>query len=206
MLDCSCRWLAIKRALGLFSLLTLLGLSACSHWPGFKPELPAVKLRLPAPPAAFRLEGRVAVKAGEASFSGGLSWQRESAREELLLRSPLGQGVAELRGDAAGMELKDAQGRLYFATDADALVKQALGLELPLRGLAWWVVGLPRPGAAYRATPDADGHLGELEQDGWQILFTRYDLQHGQPLPGKLVARRDEAFEVRVVVDTWVLP
>jgi len=203
MLQCSCRWLAIKLVLG---LLALFGVSACSHWPGFKPESPAAEFRLPTPPVAFRLEGRVAVKAGEEAFSGGLTWQRESARDELLFRSPLGQGVAELRGDAAGMELKDAQGRLYFATDADALVKKALGLELPLRGLAWWVVGLPRPGATYRATPDVDGHLGELEQDGWQILFSRYDLQHGQPLPGKLVARRDEALEVRVVVDTWELP
>ncbi len=198
-----CRGRAIKRALGLVALLSL---SACSHWPGFKPASSAVELRLPAALANFRLEGRVAVKAGEESFSGGLAWQRESSREELLLRSPLGQGVAELRGDAAGMELKDAQGRLYFATDADALVKKTLGLELPLRGLAWWVVGLPRPGATYRATPDADGLLGTLEQDGWQILFTRYELRQGRPLPGKLVARRDEALEVRVVVDTWELP
>jgi len=188
------------------ALLVLVGMSGCSHWPGFKPEPPVVELRLPTAPAAFRLEGRVAVKAGEESFSGGLTWQRESAREELLLRTPLGQGIAELRGDAVGMELKDAKGRLFFATDADALVKKTLGLDLPLRGLAWWVVGLPRPGASYRATPDADGHLGTLEQDGWQIMFSRYELQQGQPLPGKLVARRDEALEVRVVVDTWELP
>ncbi len=159
-----------------------------------------------AQPVAFRLDGRVSVKAGEESFSGGLVWRRDAAIEELLLRTPLGQGVAELRGGPAGMELKNAEGRLYYAADADALVQQALGLELPLRGLAWWVVGLPRPEATYHAVPDADGHLGELEQDGWQIMFSRYESHHGQPLPGKLLARRGDDLEVRLVVDSWELP
>jgi len=163
-------------------------------------------LTLPAHAVAFRLEGRVSVKAGEESFSGGLVWRRDAAVEELLLRSPLGQGVAELRGSPTGMELKNAEGRLYYAADADTLVRQALGLELPLRGLAWWVVGLPRPDVAYRAVPDAEGHLGELEQDGWRITFSRYEARNGQLLPGKLVARRGDDLEVRLVVDTWELP
>lgn len=179
------------------------GLAACSHWPGFTSDAPPVELTLAAQPVAFRLDGRVSVKAGEESFSGGLVWRRDATVEELLLRSPLGQGIAELRGGPAGMELKNAEGRMYYAADADALVRQALGLELPLRGLAWWVVGLPRPESTYRAIPDADGHLGELEQDGWQISFSRYALRNGQMLPGKLVARRGEDLEVRLVVDTW---
>jgi outer membrane lipoprotein LolB len=182
------------------------GLAACSHWPGLKSDDKPVVLTFPSLPVSFRLDGRVSVKAGEESFSGGLVWRRDAITEELLLRTPLGQGVAELRGGPAGMELKNAEGRLYFAADADVLVQQALGLALPLRGLAWWVVGLPRPEAAYRAVPDADGHLGELEQDGWQIMFSRYESHNGQPLPGKLVARRGDDLEVRLVVDAWELP
>jgi outer membrane lipoprotein LolB len=196
-------WPAVR---SLLWVALLPALTACSHWPGFKPEKPAVELRLPAAPVAFRLEGRVAVKAGEESFSGGLLWQRDAGSEEVLLRTPLGQGVAELRGDSTGMELKDSEGKLHYAPDADTLAQRALGVELPLRGLAWWVVGLPRPGATYRAIPDADGHLAELVQDGWQILFSRYAPHAGRQLPGKLVARRGEELEVRVVVDTWRLP
>ncbi len=123
-----------------------------------------------------------------------------------MLRTPLGQGVAELRGGPAGMELRNAEGRLYRAADADALVRQALGLELPLRGLAWWVVGQPRPAATYHATANADGRLGELEQDGWHIDFSRYAASNGYVLPGKLVARRGNELEVRLVVDAWDLP
>jgi outer membrane lipoprotein LolB len=75
-----------------------------------------------------------------------------------------------------------------------------------LGGLAWWVVGLPRPNADYQALPDAEGRLGELEQDGWRILFSRYEHHAGQQLPGKLAAQRGDELDVRLVVDSWELP
>ena len=68
------------------------GMTACSHWPGFKPESPVVPLSFATQPVSFRLDGRVSVKAGEESFSGGLVWRRDETSEELLLRTPLGQG------------------------------------------------------------------------------------------------------------------
>jgi outer membrane lipoprotein LolB len=181
-------------------------LAGCAQLPGFEPVSPPPALFLPAAPAIFRLEGRVSVRAGEEAFSGGLAWRRGVADEELLLSTPLGQGVAELRGDHEGVTLTDAKGQVHHAPDADALVRQALGLELPLRGLVWWVVGHPRPEAPYRAEPDESGRLAVLEQDGWRIEFSRYALQNGLMLPGKLVARRGEALEVRLVVDAWGLP
>lgn len=184
----------------------VLSLSGCTHWPGFSQEAQPVLMNLPAKFIDFRLEGRVSVKAGEESFSGGMRWHRETLKEELLLRTPLGQGVAEIRKAAVGMELTNSEGRIYRAPDIDTLVKQAIGLELPLRGLAWWVVGMPRPNVEYRAKPDSDGHLGELHQDGWQIFFSRYEEHAGQWLPGKLLARRGEELDVRLVVDAWELP
>lgn len=188
---------------GLLAALALL-LAGCAQLPGF--EAPPAKLALSAAPESFRLEGRVSVKADEESFSGGLAWRRGAGSEELLLNTPLGQGVAELRGDPGGVTLTDAKGKVYRATDADTLLRQSLGLELPLRGLAWWVVGHPRPDAPYRAEPDEAGRLGALEQDEWRIEFSRYAQQGKAMLPGKLVARRGEALEVRLVVDLWELP
>lgn len=190
---------------GRLAALTLL-VAGCAQLPGFEPVAPPAVLALPPPPESFRLEGRVSVKAGEESFSGGIAWRRGPGSEELLLNTPLGQGVAELRGDPDGVTLTDAKGKVYRAPDADALVRQALGLELPLRGLAWWVTGYPRPGAAYRAEPDETGRLGVLEQDEWRIEFSRYALQGKATLPGKLIARRGADLEVRLVVDRWELP
>lgn len=190
--------------------MPVLGLTSCSHWPGFTSQTLKVEWVFATAPVAFRIEGRVSVKANEESFSGGLIWRRDATGEELLLRTPLGQGVAELYSVAGGVELKNSEGRIFVAEDADTLVQQTLGLELPLRGLAWWVVGLPRPDAIYHATADVDGRLGELVQDGWQIFFSKYtarrDHDNGQIFPGKLIARRGDALEVRIVIDEWDLP
>ncbi len=196
----------MRRGAGIAAWICLtVSLVACTHSPDIKPTHSPVDLTFSTKPVAFRLDGRVSVKAGDESFSGGLSWRRDGADEELLLRTPLGQGVAELRSGPSGMELKNAEGRLYYAADADSLVRQALGMELPLSGLAWWVVGLPRPETTFQAIADGDGHLGELRQDGWQILFDRYDVFNGKTLPGKLIARRGDALEFRLVVDSWEL-
>ena len=183
-----------------------LALAGCAGLPGFETAPAPARLKLAPPPAAFHLEGRVSVKAEAESFSGGMVWRRDGQAQELLLRTPLGQGVAELRGDLGGMTLTDAKGRVHRAADADALARQALGVELPLRGLEWWVVGHPRPGAKYRARADADGHLVGLAQDGWEIDFSRHAEVRGHRLPGRLVARRGDTLEVRLVVDAWELP
>lgn len=184
--------------------LVLAGLlAACTQLPGFRPTPPP--LVLPLPPSAFRLEGRVSVKANEESFSGGMTWRHTTQQQELLLRTPLGQGVAELRGDGQGVELRDSEGRLHHAADAETLVHQALGVTLPLKGLAWWVVGNVRPEAPYQAEPDGEGRLAVLHQDGWRIEFSRYARVGGRFLPGKLVARRADDLEIRLVVDKWEL-
>ncbi|MEW5788155.1 MAG: lipoprotein insertase outer membrane protein LolB [Pseudomonadota bacterium] len=191
---------------GLAAALVLL-LEGCAALPGFTPDTGARTTFVPTPPpAAFHLEGRVAVRHGEESFSGGLAWKRMGRFEELLLNTPLGQGVAEIRSDPDGVALTDAKGQTLRAADPDTLARQALGLELPLRGLGWWVVGQPRPDTPYRAEPDADGRLAVLEQDDWRIEFSRYAPQGERPLPGKLLARRGDALEVRLVVDRWELP
>jgi len=176
-------------------------LAACSQLPGFRPPPPPLKLQTP--PSAFRLDGRVSVKTSEQSFSGGITWRHDRQRQELLLRTPLGQGVAELRGDASGVELRDAEGHLHQAMDAEALVRQALGVTLPLKGLAWWVVGNAGPGTPYQAEADDTGNLAVLLQDGWRIEFSRYARVGEYLLPGKLVARRADDLEIRLVVDDW---
>lgn len=181
-------------------------LAGCAGLPGFEASSATTVTVLAAPPTEFRLEGRVSVKAGEESFSGGIAWRRDAQGEDILLNTPLGQGVAELHGDASGMTLTDAKGQSHRAADADELVRLVLGMELPLRGLAWWVTGHPRPKAPYQAESDSEGHLARLAQDDWRIEFSRYGPRGSAILPGKLVARRGEDLEVRLVVDRWELP
>lgn len=200
-----------RRARGGALAAALVLLAGCAQLPGFPPDSAPKRLALAKPPESFRLEGRVSVKSGEENFSGGMLWRHDRQEESLLLRTPLGQGVAELQGTASGVTLKDGEGRQYFAEDAEQLVRQVVGMTLPVRGLAWWVVGHPRPQSEYEAEADANGRLALLRQDDWRIEFSRYGSQADARgvqflLPGKLVARRGEDLEIRLVVDAWELP
>ncbi len=199
------QWPAGLLTAGLF----LLG--GCAQLPGFKPSASPNRLALSKAPESFRLEGRVSIKSGEENFSGGMLWRHERQEENLLLRTPLGQGVAELQGSDAGVTLKDAEGRQYAADDAETLVRQVVGMTLPIKGLAWWVVGHPRPNSRYVAEADESGRLAVLKQDDWRIEFSRYMThvdarQAPVALPGKLTARRGDDLEIRLVVDAWELP
>lgn len=193
------RWVV----LAVFTLL----LGGCAQWPGFLHDEARGRQWVPTKaPDSFHLEGRVSVKSGEEAFSGGLFWQHTQETDTLLLKTPLGQGVAELSSSASGVSLKNAEGRQYFAQDAEMLLQQSIGMKLPVAGLTWWVVGHPRPGAGYEGETDGAGYLSLLQQDGWRIEFFRYAREGAFDVPHKLIARRGEALEIRLVVDAWELP
>jgi len=163
----------------------------------------------PAPPASlqssadYRLEGRVSVRSDGQQFAGGIVWTRQGDAQEILLRTPLGHGLAELRLNPAGASLIDSEGRLHQAPDGEALLQRTLGLALPLAGLEHWLRGQPDPARPFQGVPDERGGWTRLEQDGWQIEYGRVSTAG---LPGRLTARRGDELEIRLVVDAWQSP
>jgi len=167
----------------------------------------------PAPPAVgaqpqqalsrFHLEGRVSVRTAEQSFSGGIRWTHDPVSDEILLSSPLGQGVAELRRADGQVTLKSAEGRTYVAVSGEDLLDAVLGVRLPLDGMVYWLSAQPRPGAPYDLERNGEGRVARLTQDGWRVEYGRYQVHGERWLPGRIFARRDEALEFRLVVDAW---
>ena len=101
--------------------------------------------------------------------------------------------------------LVDADGQTFAARDADALLQQVAGWQLPVTGLRYWIRGLPAPAAAKaQARRDESGRLSQLTQSGWTIKYNRYQLVNGISLPGKLQLLHD-GISVRIVVDKWEL-
>lgn len=155
------------------------------------------------PPSRFQLEGRVSVKSDEQSFSGGIRWTHDPVRDEILLSSPLGQGVAELRREDGQVTLKSAEGRTYVAVSGEELLDAVLGVRLPVDGMAHWLYAQPRPGSPYELERDGEGRVARLTQDGWRLEYGRYQVHGEHWLPGRIFARRDESLEFRLVVDAW---
>lgn len=187
-----------------FVALVLAVLSAaCARLPVLAPIDSVAALPGPAHVPYFQLEGRLSVRAQEQSFSGALAWLRRPDAESMLLSTPLGQGVAEIQRVEGGMRLVDAEGRSRVAADGETLLEDAVGLRLPLNGLVYWLSARPRPEAPFTASLDETGRVAVMQQDGWRIDYGRYREAAGRWLPGKIFARRGEALEFRLVIDSW---
>ena len=150
----------------------------------------------------WQFNGRISLTRGEEGWHAGLVWQEHAGRYQLDVAGPLGQGAFQLSGDAEGVLLVDARERRFTARDADALLEHVTGWVLPVSGLRYWVRGVPAPGSEARASRDAQGRLTRLEQDGWDISYSRYQAVDGADWPAKVRLQREDIV-VRLIIDQW---
>ncbi len=174
-----------------FAAALLLLLHACASVP---PPVP--------PPAgmaqAFAMQGRVSVQYGEQSLSGQLSWQANAAGDEVLLSSPLGQGLASISRDARGVRLVRPGEAAVVAENVELLTQSELGFRLPLSGLRYWIQARPDPARASEVRRNAAGGVEQIAQDGWKIDY----LQFHENRPRKMQVTR-EGLDIRLVIDEW---
>jgi outer membrane lipoprotein LolB len=180
--------IALRRLARGVVLAAACAVAACATAPAITP-----------PPGGFAIVGRFAVKYGEEAASGRITWRHDDATDELVLSTPLGQGIAEITRRNGMYDLLTASEQRYSAADAATLTEQALGWALPLEGLPDWLRG--RPQAGIDADLRYDGvRLAELRQLGWRIEYSGYDEQ--AQLPKRLRLRRGD-LDIRLAIDEW---
>jgi outer membrane lipoprotein LolB len=178
----------VRRALVLVTAAALAGCAALAPAPE-------------APP--FDLVGRVFVGYEGQAFTSNLRWRHESGGDEVWLMTPLGQTLAHIVSRPYNATLTAADQKQYHAASVESLTRRALGWELPVTPLRYWVRGEVAPGTepgAVERTPD--GRLARLAQEGWQITFTHDPaFEHGS-LPKRLELTNGSQ-QIRLVVDRW---
>jgi outer membrane lipoprotein LolB len=157
----------------------------------------------------FGLIGRVSVKGGKESFSGGVQWRHNGRGDEILLLSPLGQTLAQIQHTPDGVYLTTSEHKRYYAADAESLTEQALGWRLPLMGLQYWVQGLNSPATGSSIDLDMDGSVVAIRQDGWEIDYSG-DAPAAPTLTSKavtmyprLLVLRRNGLQIKLIIDNW---
>ena len=155
----------------------------------------------------WSFEGRVAINNAGKGGSGRIDWQQDGPRYVVSLSTPVTRQSWRLIGDThseAG-RLEGLEGGVREGEDAEALLLEATGWDIPVNALARWAQGL----SAERMPSEkqdfsAEGRLQTLEQAGWRIDYAEwFDAAGQQPqLPRRIEARRDRA-TVRLIVDHW---
>jgi outer membrane lipoprotein LolB len=176
-------------------------LSACT--PGALRPNAAAAIDLPSPATTFDIAGRLSARHGAEAFSANFRWHHTGERDELEFASPLGQAVAMLSGDAQGVRLEAADGRVLTAASWVALTEKGLGWPLPVDGLASWIQGAPRAGVPFSAEAGEENRAALLRQDGWTIVYIAYAPdENAVQRPSRMTLSYPEV-ELRLAVDEW---
>lgn len=155
-------------------LLLVLLLGACAQ----------VEVKPPSGPLVFDLAGRIAARYRDDAFSGLVTWRHAPGGDEMLISTPMGQGVARIVRQGEAVVLTTSEGREYSDLDGEALTERVLGFRLPLAGLADWVRGRPAPA---------------LEERGWRVEYQERDAENR---PTRLRVTYP-GLELRLIISEW---
>ena len=155
----------------------------------------------------WSFEGRVAINNAGKGGNGKIEWQQDGQGYVVSLVAPITRQSWRLIGDThseAG-RLEGLEGGPREGEDAEALLLEATGWDIPVNALAQWVRGLPAESLPLQdRSYSTQGQLQRVEQAGWRIEYPLWFPAEGpQPsLPRRIEAQRDKA-SVRLIVDHW---
>lgn len=154
---------------------------------------------------SWQVSGRIFIQSPKDGFSSNINWENQLENYHIRFTAPLGQGVYDLRGRPGHVTIVLPDNSIADAKDPETLIKQTLGVRLPVSGLRYWIRGLPDPADESRdILLDANERLIKLEQAGWEITINRYR-QHGDYfLPDKLTME-NRHMKIKMALKNWTL-
>jgi outer membrane lipoprotein LolB len=149
------------------------------------------------------LQGRLGVSNGKDGGSGSFSWTQDGDRYEFVLRGPAISGMDfRLSGGPDGALLEGLREGPLRGPDAAALMRKALGWEVPLDDLRAWVLGLRADGGPAELSFGTNRLPSTLQQDGWTVEYRQWDADRTPPLPTKVYAGKSP-YKVKLSIDSW---
>jgi len=155
----------------------------------------------------WSFQGRAAISKGRNGGNGRVDWRQDGRDYRIQLSAPVTRQSWVLTGEGATgrARLEGVEGGPRGGDDAEELLFQATGWQIPVDGLPAWVRGLVDDGQA-GVIRDGDGRPAVLEQAGWRVEYQEwFPAQDGRPaLPKRIEARSGDA-KVRLLFDQWAM-
>jgi len=196
----------LRRGWGLFGMALLL--TACAGAPSRQADPQSMAAQMAREQqlhawSAWGFTGRIAVSGEGESGSGRIDWRREGESLEVSLQAPVSRQSWRLRAGVGFARLEGLEGGPREAPDAESLLREALGWQLPLRAVEAWVRGA-RDHSRARLQFGSDGLPQEMREAGWVISYRGW--LNGEPrLPRRVFAESNRQ-RLRLVVDAWQVP
>ncbi|GAA5071869.1 lipoprotein insertase outer membrane protein LolB [Lysobacter panacisoli] len=197
----------------LASAMAAVVLSGCVSQPTRAPAVPVDRAEAERQDRArdaitdWNVTGRIAVSNGSQGGSGRIDWQQTGERYTVALSAPVTRQSWRLIGDASSARLEGVSGGPREGSDAEGLLLETTGWNIPVQALSDWVRGVGA-GDGYGPAHIVYGEGNRpvrLEQAGWAIDYEQWQDGAAEPaMPTRLIATRGTA-KVRLIVDQWSL-
>lgn len=149
----------------------------------------------------WQLSGKMAIITAQQKGSARVNWQQDGDDYRLNLTSLIGTHILELSRRKGEITLIDNEGNPHQSQDAEALVYQLTGWNIPVAGLPAWIKGLPGE-AEFELNPDRS--LASVRDGQWQIVYGDYRDQDGYRLP-HLLTMTGQGSRLKLQINQWTI-
>lgn len=154
----------------------------------------------------WQLSGKVGARLPENSGSARLRWKQTRDDYRIDLSGPFGQGRVVIEALDDRVQLREGGEPPVEAATAEELMWRATGWSFPVEQLKYWVRGIPAPDSQHELVEfTSEGLLKTLRQSDWTLAYDDYQDTDLTPLPGRIVAERDD-IRLTLIVHEWSLP
>ena len=140
-------------------------------------------------------------------------WFQQRATFDIVLYGPLGVSIATITGDEKSARIKTSDGQERAASSPEVLMRETLGLDLPVSAMVHWLRGVPRDDKDIHMAVDRAGldfndtqvheykdQSGGFSQSGWEVVVLRRD---DAANPSRLRITKPGA-KLLVIVKRWL--
>lgn len=154
----------------------------------------------------WHAQGALSIQTAKGTDSMQFDWQLQGQNNySLRFIGPVGTGYGTLKTTPAQSVYLAPKGKVYTDSNAQALLTQVTGWQLPVDDLYYWARGLAAPASTATLQFDANhSHLLGLQQDGFSVRFQNYSGVGTVDLPTRLLIQNDQV-KVKIVVSRWQL-
>jgi len=149
----------------------------------------------------WQLSGKMAIITAQQKGSARVNWQQNGDDYRLNLTSLIGTHILELSRSKGEITLIDNEGNPHQSQDAEALIYQLIGWNIPVQGLPEWIKGLPGK-AEFEL--NSDSSLASVRDGQWQIVYGDYRDQDGYRLP-HLLTMTGQGSRLKLQINQWTL-
>ena len=153
---------------------------------------------------SWSMSGKLSIDDGKDGGSGKLSWSVKDKDSLMSFRGALGKASWQLESRPGFAQLKKSNGDITQAKSVEELLQSELGWAIPVDSLRSWALGVAAPGEPDSLSLDDAGRVIAMQQDGWQINYSRYREFGSFELPGRMDVVRDQ-YRLKMAVANWTV-